>query len=85
MVQKEDCLEIIRPTTQEENPTVNDVASCYRYCSYITNPSYSLMSGDVTLEDNPSYNTIYLHKIINFLDSYVCIYILHVAAIIIDF
>ena len=52
------CLEIIGPTTQEENPTVNDVASCYRCCSYITNPSYNLVSGDVTLEDNPSYNIL---------------------------
>ena len=45
-------LEIMAPTTQEENPTVNGVAASDVVS--ITNPSYSLMSGGVILEDNPS-------------------------------
>ena len=49
-------LEIMAPTTQEENPTVNGVAASDVVS--ITNPSYNLMSGGVILEDNPSYNNI---------------------------
>ena len=49
-------LEIMAPTTQEENPTVNGVAASDVVS--ITNPSYNLMSGGVILEDNPSYNKI---------------------------
>ena len=49
-------LEIMAPTTQEENPTVNGVAA--RDVVSITNPAYNLMSGGVILEDNPSYNKI---------------------------
>ena len=47
-------LEIMAPTTQEENPTVNGVTA--RDIVSITNPSYNLISGGVILEDNPSYN-----------------------------
>ena len=47
-------LKIIAPTTQEENPTVNDVAATDVVS--MTNPSYNWMSGGVILEDNPSYN-----------------------------
>ena len=49
-------LEIFAPTTQEENPTVNDAAATDVVS--MTNPSYNLMSGGVILEDNPSYNKI---------------------------
>ena len=49
-------LEIMAPTTQEENPTVNGVAT--NDIVSITNPSYNMMSGGVILEDNPSYNKI---------------------------
>ena len=45
--------EIIGPTTQEENSTVNDIATTD---ATNTNPSYNLMSRGVILEDNPSYN-----------------------------
>ena len=48
------CLKIFAPTTQEENPTVNDVAATD--VVNMTNPSYNLVSGGVILEDNPSYN-----------------------------
>ena len=47
-------LEIFAPTTQEENPTVNDVAATD--VVNMTNSPYNLMSGGVILEDNPSYN-----------------------------
>ena len=47
------CYEIIGLTTQEENPTVNDVATTD---ASITNPSYNLISRGVILEDNPSQN-----------------------------
>ena len=49
-----DNLEIMAPTTQEENPTVNGVTA--RNIVSINNPSYNLISGGVILEDNPSYN-----------------------------
>ena len=49
-----DNLEIMAPTTQEENPTVNGVTA-WNIVS-INNPSYNLISGGVILEDNPSYN-----------------------------
>ena len=39
-----------------KNPTVNGVAASDVVS--ITNPPYSLMSGGVILEDNPSYNNI---------------------------
>ena len=45
--------EIIGPATQEENSTVNDIATTD---ATNTNPSYNLMSRGVILEDNPSYN-----------------------------
>ena len=45
--------EIIGPTTQEENPTVNDIATTD---ASITNPSYNLISRGVILEDNSSQN-----------------------------
>ena len=47
-------LEIMAPTTQEENPTVNGITA--RDAVSINNPSYNLISGGVILEDNPSYN-----------------------------
>ena len=72
-------LEIFAPTTQEENPTVNDAAATDAVS--MTNPSYNLMSGGVILEDNPSYNKIILHRAINCF-SYIASY-MHVAAIII--
>ena len=49
-------LEIIVPTTQEENPAIHDVTATDFV--NVTNPSYSLMSGGVILEDNPFYNEI---------------------------
>ena len=45
--------EIFVPATQEEKPTVNDIATTV---ATNTNPSYNLMSRGVILEDNPSYN-----------------------------
>ena len=51
-----DYVEILGPTTQEENPTISDVAATNVVS--VTNPSYNFMSGGIILEDNPSYDKI---------------------------